>query len=136
MTVALTPEVTAILHRSKTVGNVLTLPDQLERKLYEAVNRVLLNAGAKWKRGVGHVFTDDAFRTTLSLALQTGKSIDEKELFQAFYTPAAVAQHLVELAGVANRTVLEPSVGEGSLAITTSSFRVRKSPANSRWINE
>lgn len=111
----LTPEVTDVLKRSTITGNVLVLPPgQLDRGLYEAVNKVLGNAGGKWKRGTGHVFPSDP-RPKLGLALETGISVDEKKKFQAFYTPASLAAHVVELAEVSGKSVLEPSAGEGAL---------------------
>lgn len=111
----LTPEVTDVLKRSTITGNVLVLPPgQLDRSLYEAVNKVLVNAGGKWKRGTGHVFPSCP-KAKLGLALETSVSVDEKKKFQAFYTPAALAARVVELAGVNGKDVLEPSAGEGAL---------------------
>lgn len=111
----LTPEVEAILRASTVNGNVLVLPaGQLERKLYEAVNKVLVNCGGKWKRGTGHVFPSDPM-IKLGLALDKGVAVDEKKERQAFYTPAAVAARVVELAEVSGCKVLEPSCGGGAL---------------------
>ena len=113
----ITSEVRDVLERSTITGSTLVLPTgQLDRKLYEAVNKVLVNAGGKWKKGTGHVFPSDP-RPKLGLALETGVSKDEKKALQAFYTPPALAARLVALADVSGKTVLEPSCGAGALIV-------------------
>lgn len=119
----ISPEVLNVLQRSTIVDKLLVLPGQLERPLYEAVNKVLLNAGGCWsKKQKGHLFASDP-TAILGLTLETGQ-IDnlvddakaEKKAFQAFYTPADFARHVVELADLrAGHYVLEPSCGEGAL---------------------
>lgn len=112
----LTPEVTAVLERSTISGNELKLPYGLERKLYEAVNKAIVNAGGKWnKKAQAHVFPSDP-REKLSLMLETGVSEDEKKKYQAFYTPPDLADEIALLANVSGHVVLEPSAGEGALA--------------------
>ncbi len=112
----LTPDVADILKRSTVTGHILTLPlGQLDRKLYEAVNKALTNAGGKWEKGVGHVFPGDA-ASKVAVMLGTGISVDEKKRDQSFFTPLAVAANVAELAEVAKRYVLEPSAGHGALA--------------------
>lgn len=111
----LSPEVTDVLRRSTITGNVLVLPpEQLDRKLYDAVNKALINAGGKWTRGKGHAFSSDP-RAKLGLMLEAGVSVDEKKKFQAFYTPAILAARVIELADVSGKCVLEPSAGVGAL---------------------
>ncbi len=112
----LTPEVTDVLNRSTITGNTLVLPAQLERKLYEAVNKALTNAGGKWNKSAkGHVFSGDP-RSKLGLMLETGVSLDERKVFQAFYTPASLAARMVELADIQDgHEVLEPSAGSGNI---------------------
>lgn len=111
----LSDEVRAVLARATTDGNVLYLPEgQLDRKLYEAVNKALTNAGGKWKTRVGHVFSTDA-APKLAAMLEAGKSVDEKKRDQAFFTPPELAAHVVSLADVRGRGVLEPSAGRGAL---------------------
>lgn len=113
--IKLTPEVEDVLRRSKITGNVLVLPaGQLPRPLYEAVNKVIVNCGGKWKKGKGHVFESDP-SAKLGLTLKTGESVDEKKKYQAFYTPPEMAQRIVELAAVEGKHVLEPSAGSGVL---------------------
>lgn len=107
----------AVLRASKIDGNILIIPTApLERSLYEAVNKAIVNAGGNWKRGKGHVFPSDP-RSRLGLMLETGVSVDEKKKFQAFYTPAGLAAQVVELACIEEGDrVLEPSAGHGALA--------------------
>lgn len=113
----LPPDVADILSRSTIAGNRLTLPPaQLDRKTYEAVNKAIELAGGKWNRSARvHVFTDDP-RTKIDAMLGTGVAIDEKNLYQAFYTPDKVAAQVAQVADVAGCIVLEPSAGRGALA--------------------
>lgn len=114
----LTTEVRDVLERSTITQNTVTLPRQLERKLYEAVNKVLVNAGGKWnKSSKGHVFSIDPC-VKLGLVLKTGVSIDEKKGTQAFFTPEPVARMVMQWAGInPGHSVLEPSAGLGMLAL-------------------
>jgi len=107
-----TGEVLGVLKRATITDNVLILPPgQLARPLYEAVNKALVNAGGRWNKGAkGHVFPSDP-RPKLGLMLETGVSVDTKKKLQAFYSPAAVAARVVELAEVSGQNVLEPSAG-------------------------
>jgi 16S rRNA G966 N2-methylase RsmD len=110
------PEILNILKNSKLENNVLTLPPgQLDKAVYAAVNKVLVNAGGKWnKTAKGHVFPSDPSEK-LGLALTTGESVSEKKTFQMFFTPSSLAAKVVELAEVSGQSVLEPSAGNGAL---------------------
>ncbi len=120
-TVAVTPEVREVLERATiSVDRVALPPGQLDRGLYVAVNKVLEAAGGKWdKRAKAHLFARDP-RPVLGLVVSDGtidKVVDEKKLYQAFYTPAAVAADLVRRAGIRpGMRVLEPSAGDGAIA--------------------
>lgn len=106
-----------VLERAAITASSVTLPDgRLDRQLYVEIDKVLKHAGGKWHRGKrSHLFTDDP-RQTLVTVLESGLSVDEKKLFQVFYTPAAIARRMVELADVKARWVLEPSAGAGAIA--------------------
>jgi len=82
----LTSEVSEILRSSQIENNVLILPGQISnRKLYLAVDKVLTNAGGKWCRKVGgHVFEGNIEKKLVRI-LNSGRSVDEKKAFQAFY---------------------------------------------------
>ncbi len=120
-TVTVPPEVRDILKRCPiTVMDGawhLEITVQLDRKLYEAVNKVLLLAGGKWNRGAkAHIFTEDP-TTVLLGAVETGAVVDEKKLFQSYYTPPELARQLVDAAGIeVGMSVLEPSCGHGAIA--------------------
>jgi len=115
--VKMSDEVIAILKNSTVDGNVLTLPPrQLDRKLYEAVNKALTAAGGMWKTNLkGFLFDGDPMKK-LGLALETGTVIDEKKARQAFYTPRDLAIYVTDLARIERGNhILEPSAGNGSL---------------------
>src|SRR6267142_4481991 len=113
--VQIEPDVRGVLSRATVAGNVLILPEgQLDRKLYEAVNKALTNAGGKWKRGIGHVFPVDA-TAKLAAMLGTGVSVDEKRRDQSFFTPRELAALVVDYAEVRGCDVLEPEAGRGAL---------------------
>ncbi len=113
--VKLSDEVRAVLEASTITENSVHLPPNLERGLYEAVNKALTAAGGKWNRNAqAHLFQGDP-RVKLGLALENGFVEDEKKKFQAFYTPPELAARVVELAEVSGQRVLEPSAGQGAL---------------------
>lgn len=121
--IQVTEQVADILRRSKIEGNRLTLPEQLARPDYVAVMKVIDAAGGKWNKGQKcHIFPDDPSET-FSEALGSGQIADRSEKTirtekQAFYTPAAVADKLVEWACIEpGQWVLEPSAGLGALVV-------------------
>lgn len=99
-----------------TANSVALPPGQLERSLYEGVNKVLTNAGGRWNRSAkAHVFGSDP-RPLLGLAMETGKTESQQQKFQSFYTPPELAAEVVQMADVCGKSVLEPSAGHGALA--------------------
>jgi len=110
-----------VLKRSTITQTSVTLPpSQLERSLYTKVNKVLETAGGKWnKKEKAHVFQSDP-KEALGMAIEKGAILDTKKATQAFYTPAALASIVVQHASVRGKTVLEPSAGEGALAMACS----------------
>jgi tRNA G37 N-methylase Trm5 len=126
-TIPITPEVRAVLERANITSTSLTITEQLDRKLYESVNKVLEAGGGKWNRKAkAHVFAGDP-RAALGIALETGKItreaiVDEKKTFQIFHTPKDLAERMVHLAGIKpGDRVLEPSAGEGAIALAAQS---------------
>ena len=109
-------EVLNVLERSVVTENYLVLPEQLDRKLYQAVNKVLECLGGKWNRGTkAHVFLKSPIEM-IDEAMITGEVTDEKKEFQFFRTPKAVAMKLVAMAEIKGRmSVLEPSAGDGAI---------------------
>lgn len=119
LTFKISDDVRDVLARSTITATSVTLPPgQLERKLYTDVNKTLEGAGGKWSRKArAHVFERDP-REALGLAVETGQATDVRSVLQAYYTPPALARRVAELSGVkAEDSVLEPSVGEGALAV-------------------
>ncbi len=122
-TFTVSEEVKDILKRSTITENRVVLPpEQLDRKLYEAVNKALVAAGGKWNRKEkAHLFSRDP-REQLGLTIETGKAENRKQKLQAFYTPPELAERVADLASRAfpgntlvTRSVLEPSAGHGTL---------------------
>lgn len=114
--IKLSDEVKDILTRSSIEGTLLKLPEQLDRKSYEAVNKIITAAGGKWNRHKGgHIFSEEAI-AKLNAALAEGTVRNDKKHFQEFFTPPSLAARVVELAQVGGCRVLEPSAGRGALA--------------------
>lgn len=111
----LAPEVRVVLERSAWDAGVLKLPgDQLERKLYVAVNNALESLGGKWNRfKKGHVFASDA-EAKLREMLSSGV-VPPKNPNAFFPTPPAVVERMLDLAEIPDAPLfmLEPSAGTG-----------------------
>ena len=126
--IQLTDECRDVLARSTISADRVVLPEgQLDRKLYIDVNKALTAAGGKWvKAAKAHVFDRDP-REALGLAVSTGKTVNEKQVKQAFYTPHALALRVAEaadLSSVPGCTLLEPSCGRGSLIMAAMEFQL------------
>lgn len=108
--------VLTVLSKSSVEGCVVKLPGQLDRKLYEQVNRVLVALGGKWDRKLsGHLFKEDP-SDLLDTVMLTGM-IRKPEKFGYFPTPRPLGETVVELAGIEDgMKVLEPEGGTGELA--------------------
>lgn len=127
-TFTITDDVRDVLSRSTiTADRVVLPPGQLDRKLYERVNKALEGAGGKWNRSAkAHVFTRDP-REALGMVAAQGVVTNVKQALQSFYTPDDLAEKLVLTAGLRNTTisdvaasvplVLEPSIGAGAIAL-------------------
>lgn len=108
----------AILSEMEQDGHVMKpYRHQLERKVYEDLNKVLVALGGKWKRGMGHVFACTAEELTekLGAAIESGE-YDCPRSNDFFPTPHDLAYRLVEKADLKpQQSVLEPSAGDGAL---------------------
>jgi predicted RNA methylase len=115
-------DVLEVLGASRTQGNALTLPCQLDRKLYVQVNKVLEASGGKWNRSArAHVFTVDA-DSAIEQLMTTGTVTTDQEMGY-FPTPAPVLDRLLSHAAVLpGQAVLEPSAGEGAIASAVAPF--------------
>ncbi len=113
-----TQDVLAVLSRCACEGMTVRLPpEQLDRKLYVAVDEVLRACGGKWNRAKRvHLFAVDP-EALLSDVLNTGTIARAADLGW-FPTPPAVVAELMARADVrAGMTALEPSAGEGAIAL-------------------
>ena len=127
----------AVLEAASTDGPQLRLNGQLDRKMYEAVNKALEIAGGKWNRSAkAHVFPGDAAEAIEGILL-TGEITDAKREFDAFYTPSDVVDRLIVLADIQpGMTALEPSAGEGAIALRlaragaiVTAYEIRSTPS-------
>lgn len=118
--IEITEEVADVLRASTWQETTLILPPgQLDRKLYEAVNKVLTALGGKWNRHAkGHVFAAAAASAELVAALDTGSVVDRKKTLELFETPPEIAHRMAMMAMTARpdaRRFLEPEAGTGRL---------------------
>jgi ParB/RepB/Spo0J family partition protein len=109
-------DVLPILARNTIAGNVLTLPEQLDRETYLRIAKVLTAARGKWDRKAkGHVFPFDP-RELIAEAVETGAVVDARKTLQFFETPDELAARMVRLANISpGDRVLEPSAGLGRI---------------------
>lgn len=109
--------VLAALSAATLHGRTLVLAGQLDRKMYQAVAKVIEAAGGKWNRQGGcHMFAGDAAEA-IEPVLLTGEVVSAKQEFGFFETPRDVVVRLLELADIkSNHFVLEPSAGNGAIA--------------------
>lgn len=113
-------EVLEVLQRCHTDGNNLVLPEQLDRAMYVATNKVLEAAGGKWNRSAkAHVFPGPADEA-MDAVLLTG-TIARPQDFGFFETPREIVDQMIEEAQIeAGMSVLEPEAGCGAIAIPLS----------------
>ena len=114
-TLRFTDEVTAVLRAMdwQDDGKLGSITRQLDRGLYEQVNRALTALGGKWNRSRGgHVFPTDP-RPRVEGLIESGNLTVERDGF--FPTPLPVVTKLLSLIEVRGR-VLEPSAGLGAIA--------------------
>ncbi len=109
-------EALAVLSVCKINGNQLTIPNQLPRKLYEQVNKVLSASGGKWNRKAkAHIFEGD-IEGIIDDIILTGE-VDSPKDYGYYATPKAIVKQLIDLAEIKpGMVVLEPSAGTGSIA--------------------
>lgn len=110
-------DVAAIIARCRTEGPLLYLPEQLEPKVYKRVNVILELAGGEWERKAkAHRFDIDA-QDAIDGIVQFGE-VTRAESDQYFPTPESLAIRMASLADIRQGMfVLEPSAGDGALAV-------------------
>lgn len=108
--------VLAVLSAGRCDGLRYFLPvAQLDRKMYESVDKVLGALGGKWNRSAkAHVFAADC-TDRIESAIETGEFARPADMGW-FPTPPALADRIVSMANVLpGMKVLEPSAGNGAL---------------------
>lgn len=119
--IEISDEAADVLRKATWDGDVLKLPPgQLDRKLYEQVNKVLVALGGKWARAKGGHLFPNAAKMELNEALNAGSVVDRKKTLELFETPEDVAVSMaleaLKLLGRCHHPrVLEPSAGRGRL---------------------
>lgn len=116
-------DVAEVLRSATCSSDRLTLVGQLDRKMYEKVNKVLDISGFKWSRkDKCHLAIKGTATETLAAALNDGEIVDPKKEWDFFETPEYLANRMVNLLqihkdGVVDSDLdfLEPSVGGGRL---------------------
>lgn len=112
-------DVLTVLRAGRTEVNKFYLgPERLDPKLYKRVNVVLKDLGGSWKGGKtqAHVF-EGAADEAVAAVIASGEYLTAMD-FGFFPTPAGLADRAVAMAGlVPGMKVLEPSAGDGSLAL-------------------
>lgn len=110
-------ETLAELAELSITGSQVVIARQLDRPLYDKVNKVLVAAGGKWNRSAkAHLFTGDPAELLESIVL-TGEYRNEQQDFGVFYTPASLAARAADALKIRpGMSVLEPSAGMGALA--------------------
>lgn len=90
----LSDEARAVLRGSHVTAETVTLPAQLDRKLYVEINKALVGIGGKWDRHRScHVFLCDP-RERLKASLETGKAINGAWMEHEIYVMKQAGQKL------------------------------------------
>ena len=112
------PDVQAVLRRCRLEGTDLYVPpERLDPKHFAKVKKEIVIWGGKWSTPKQcFVFAKDPSQK-IAHFLDTGEIINEKKDRQAFYTPPAVVEIMLEHACIDDGSVvLEPSAGGGAIA--------------------
>jgi hypothetical protein len=115
-TKVISEQVLSVLSRVTIDGNKIYLPEQLDRKDYVAVNKILMHIGGKWdKKTKAHLYNEDP-TVALEQVLLIGKIIPLKN-FGYFPTPPELAMNMINHANLKHgMVILEPSAGQGGIA--------------------
>jgi predicted RNA methylase len=111
-------DVLAVLSSAIVDGSALTLTGQLDRKMYEKVNKILDACGGKWNRKAkAHLFDGDA-GSRIDEVILSGQVEVPKDEFNYFPSPPSVVARIMEIAAIqSGMRVLEPSAGQGAIAM-------------------
>lgn len=110
-------EIIDLLAKCEVEGKTLKITEQLDRKTYGQLNKVLTAIGGKWnaKQRV-HLFQEDVSEMIENI-INTGEYSCIKKDFQFFPTPIELAKKIIKLAEITPDDIcLEPSAGMGNIA--------------------
>lgn len=110
-------------------GHGLVITRKLDRRLYLKVHDALAALGGKWDRKLArHCFPMDGDRASEIVGdiLETGGYVDKKKEFEFFETPVKLAERMAEMLRIkCGQSVLEPSAGNGRLALAAAKYTDR-----------
>jgi predicted RNA methylase len=112
-----------VLNQCRLEQGRVYLPNQtLDRKLYVEVNKALEALGLKWdKKSKSHLPTEplEDLEDQFFMVVQTGQITTEKDKNLDFFaTPPELASEMARrVAETLPQTILEPSAGDGALAV-------------------
>jgi phospholipid N-methyltransferase len=119
-TVTLSDAVADVLRRSTVDNATVYLPgEQLDRKLYQDVNKTLEAMGGKWNRKAkGHTFAAPHETVAAKFDEMLERGVYAPPSKNGYFpTPPSLVDRLIELAEIEpHYTVLEPSAGQGAIA--------------------
>ncbi len=126
---SISEEVSEVLRAAACSKDRLTLVGQLDRKMYEATNKILEISGFKWNRKEKcHLAVNGNAAETLAKALDDGRIVDPKKEWDFFQTPEDLADRMAALLEISELDiVLEPSAGGGRLIRSVLKWRTRMS---------
>lgn len=117
--IKITEDVLDVLKDCKFESNKIQLPEiQLDRNLYDDVNKVLVAIGYKWdKKSKCHISEYDVLEQFQN-ALKNKEVIDWKKSTDFFFTPDILVNEMLGLVTqyrLNEFTMLEPSAGQGHI---------------------
>ena len=109
-------DVLTVLSTVKIIGNNVKIMDELDRKLYLSVNKILERIGGKWNRKEkAHIFDTDPTER-LETVINSGM-VDSKIKTGYFPTPPEIVKIMIQLLELqVDDVILEPSAGQGHIA--------------------
>jgi len=109
-------DVLTVLSTVEIKGSTVRITEQLDRKLYLAVNEVLERLGGRWnKKAKLHLFDMDP-NDLLNVVIESGQ-VEPKTQTGYFPTPSEIVTRMLDLANLDRKhLILEPSAGQGHIA--------------------
>jgi len=117
--IRISDRVLEILTDAEITANLVRIPEKLDRRDYDAVNKALKSLGGNWNRWKrAHVFATDAAEVITPVLEEQCIPASDRVREGHVPTPPALAAEIVRTdTGLGDRTtrvrVLEPSAGEG-----------------------